>query len=126
MEEVKEVTIPTNDDKMQQDMIDEFDEPSVSSYAKFKTQNEIDLENVEKYAPKIPEMDELDDIIEFGIVDKYIEDGALSFILVQPSNPQQIYDLDNIVCFKNKEVIGFILDLIGHISKPVYSVRIYP
>lgn len=54
MEEVKEITVPINEDKMQHDMLDEFEEPSSASYAKFKTQNEIDLENVEKYAPAMP------------------------------------------------------------------------
>jgi len=107
-------------------MMDEFEEPTVSSYQKFKTQNEIDLENIDKYAPKMPAMDDLDDIIEFGVVTKYIEDGTSSIMMVAPSNAQQIYDLDNIVCQKNKEVVGFVLDLVGPISKPLYSVRVYP
>jgi hypothetical protein len=34
------------------EMMDEFDEPNSNSYAKFKTQHEIDPEQVEKYAPK--------------------------------------------------------------------------
>lgn len=110
----------------QHDMVDEFEEPSVSSYAKFKSQNEIDLENIDKYAPAMPALDDLDDIIEFGIVDKYIEDGPNSYVTVKPLNPQQIYDLDNIVCNKQKEVVGFILDLVGPINQPLYSIRIYP
>lgn len=110
----------------QHDMIDEFEEPSVSSYAKFKSQNEIDMENIDKYAPAIPNLDDLDDIIEFGVVDKFIEDGATSYVIVKPLNPQQIYDLDNIVCNKQKEVVGFILDLVGPINQPLYSIRIYP
>lgn len=63
-------------------MLDEFEENTVSSYAKFKTQNEIDLEQVEKYAPKIPELDDLDDILEFGIVKRYIEDSSSHAVLV--------------------------------------------
>lgn len=89
-------------------MLDEFEENTVSSYAKFKTQNEIDIEQIDKFAPKVPELDELDDILEFGIVKSYIEDGSSHVILVEPINPMQIYDLDNIVCFKSKQVVGFI------------------
>lgn len=37
-----------------------------------------------------------------------------------------IYDLDNIVTLKSKEVVGFVLDLVGHVTKPQYSVRLYP
>jgi hypothetical protein len=57
----------TTDDKMLMDA-DEHEDPTTSSYAKFKTQNEIDLENVEKYAPQPPKLDDLDDIVEFGNV----------------------------------------------------------
>eukprot|EP00347_Sterkiella_histriomuscorum_P019565 403341149 len=124
VEETKEKAVPAEDKQM--DMIDEFEENTVSSYAKFKTQNEIDLEQIDKYAPKIPELDELDDILEFGIVKKFIEDGQSNVILIQPLNPNQIYDLDNIVCFKNKQVVGFVLDLVGHINQPLYTVRVYP
>lgn len=81
-------------------MADEFEEPNTMSYAKFKTQNEIDMENIDKFAPSMPSLDDLDDIIEFGVVDKYIEDGNTVFIIVKPMNPQQIFDLDNIVCSK--------------------------
>jgi hypothetical protein len=35
-------------------MQDEFEEPSLSTYSKFKTQNEIDPEQVDKYAPPRP------------------------------------------------------------------------
>lgn len=68
-------------------MIDEFEEPSASSYAKFKTQNEIDLENIDKFAPKKPSLDDLDDILEFGIVQKYIDDGYSSILMIAPLNP---------------------------------------
>lgn len=110
------------------EMLDEFEEPSTSTYAKFKTQNEIDPEQMEKYAPPRPELDDLDEIVEFGCVTKFIEgDGHyLSVALVRPHNPQQIFDLDNIVALKSKEVVGFILDLVGHVTSPQYSVRLYP
>lgn len=47
-------------------LLNEDDCVEEQTYSKFKTQNEIDPENIEKFAPKIPEMDDLDDIIEFG------------------------------------------------------------
>ncbi|CDW80607.1 snornp assembly factor [Stylonychia lemnae] len=108
------------------EVLDEFEENTLSSYAKFKTQNEIDLEQIEKYAPKIPELDELDDIIEFGKINKYIQDGNSYIVLVTPSDSQQIYDLDNIVCFQSKQVVGFVLDLVGQVNQAQYSVRLYP
>lgn len=52
--------------------MDEGEEPTTSSYAKFKTQNEIDIEMVDKYAPKVPTLDDFDDIVEFGIVVQYV------------------------------------------------------
>jgi hypothetical protein len=48
-----------------------------------------------------------------------------------PSDPQQIYDLDNIVCFPQEDeaypkvIIGFISDVVGPVSMPLYSVVIY-
>ena len=116
-----------HDDRMLMEMMDEFEDgPSVSSYAKFKTQNEVDPEQIEKYAPPIPELDDLDQIVDFGTVANYIDDGPFhSVCLVKPTDPRQIYDLDNIIALQNKEVIGFILDLVGHVTMPQYSVRLY-
>lgn len=109
------------------EMLDEFEDPSVSSYAKFKSQNEIDPEQFEKYAPTMPELDDLDEITEFGCIGKYIDDGTYqSIVIVKPHSSQQIFDLDNIVALKSKEVIGFVLDLVGHVTTPQYSVRLYP
>lgn len=114
-------------DRQLMEMMDDFDDPSVSSYAKFKTQHEIDPEQVEKYAPPKPELDELDEIVDFGTITNFIDDGTFhSIVIVRPQNPQQIYDLDNIITLKSKEVIGFVLDLVGHITAPLYSVRLYP
>ena len=69
------------------ELLDEFEEPSASSYSKFKTVNEIDPDNVEKYAPAILDLDDLDDILDFGLVDKFIEDGASTFLTVTPAKP---------------------------------------
>lgn len=39
-------------DRQLMEMMDDFEEgPSLSSYAKFKTQHELDPEQIEKYAP---------------------------------------------------------------------------
>ena len=48
-----------------------------------------------------------------------------------PSDPLKIYDLDNIVCFPQddpsypKVIIGFISDVVGPVSMPLYSVVLY-
>jgi len=50
-----------------------------------------------------------------------------------PSEPEKIYDLDNIVCLpedKNdpntsKLVVGFIADVVGPVSMPLYCCAIY-
>ena len=73
----KEESKETNpEDKVLMEMMqDEFDEPSISSYTKFKTQNEIDPELVEKYAPPMPTLDDLDEVIEFGTVSQFIDES---------------------------------------------------
>ena len=48
-----------------------------------------------------------------------------------PTDKEQIYDLDNIVCLPessdehSKLVLGFISDIVGPVSMPLYSVAIY-
>ena len=50
-----------------------------------------------------------------------------------PSDQEKIYDLDNIVCFPedkqnpalSKLVIGFIADIVGPVSMPLYCVAFY-
>jgi hypothetical protein len=75
-------------DKQLMEMMDEFEEPSVNSYVKFKTQHEIDPEQIEKYAPPRPELDDLDEIVEFGTVSNFIDDGYFqSIIMIRPHNP---------------------------------------
>lgn len=74
----------------------------------------------------MPILDELDEIIEFGTVSQYIEDGQQWTLLVKPKNPMQIYDIDNIVTLKDKQILGFVIDLVGHVTTPQYSVRLYP
>mmetsp|Transcript_27256 Transcript_27256/g.26304 ORF Transcript_27256/g.26304 Transcript_27256/m.26304 type:complete len:108 (+) Transcript_27256:40-363(+) len=42
---------------------EELEEGTTSSYAKFKTANEVDPELIEKFAPKCPQLDDMDNII---------------------------------------------------------------
>lgn len=50
-----------------------------------------------------------------------------------PTDPEKIYDLDNIVCMSdsesnvnlNKLIIGFISDVVGPVSMPLYCVSFY-
>ena len=105
--------------------VEEFEEGTASSYAKFKTHNEIDPDLIEKYAPKPPVLDGLDEIVPFGMVVQFVSQGS-GMLLIQPSNISQIYDLDNIVALGDKQVIGFIYDVIGQINDPLYSVMLFP
>lgn len=47
-------------------------------------------------------------------------------VLVEPKNPQKLFDIDNLVCLADKTVIGFIFELVGPITGPLYSVQLYP
>lgn len=107
----KEKHVAMDDERM----LMEGEEMEEQSYSKFKTQNEIDPENIEKFAPKAPTLDDLDDIAEFGTIVTFIQQ-ATGIVLIQPKFPGQIYDLDNIVCTKQKQVIGFIVDVVGPIN----------
>lgn len=46
--------------------LEDGEEPTFSSYAMFKSHNEIDPENIDKFAPKYPEIDSMDETIKFG------------------------------------------------------------
>ena len=46
-------------------------------------------------------------------------------VLVMPDDPQQIFDLDNVVCLQGKEVVGFIADIVGPVQMPLYCIAIY-
>lgn len=66
-------------------------------------------------------------MVEFGTICNFIDEGTFhSIIIVRPLHPQNIYDLDNIVALDTKQVVGFVLDLVGHVTSPLYSVRLYP
>ena len=43
-------------------------------------------------------------------------------VLIEPSDPLKLCDIENIVCFGDKQVIGFIFELVGQITDPLYSI----
>jgi hypothetical protein len=54
-------------------------------------------------------------------------------VLIQPKNPLKLLDLDNYVCIqtneggrRRKQVIGFIYELVGPVTFPLYSIQMYP
>lgn len=104
---------------------DDIEDTNNSTYTKFKTQHEIDFEELHKYAPPIPPLDYLDDIIPFGKVHSYVSQGS-GLVLISPKDISQIYDLDNIIALSTREIIGFVLDLVGPVTHPLYSVMLYP
>ena len=46
-------------------------------------------------------------------------------VLVMPTDPTKIFDLDNVACLEGKEVIGFISDIVGPVQMPLYAVTLY-
>ena len=47
-------------------------------------------------------------------------------VLIEPSDPLKLFDIENIVCLADKQVIGFIFELVGPITNPLYSIQLYP
>ena len=112
-------------------MDEEGGDNECSSYSKFKTQNEIDIEKAFETGPKKMELDEDDEVEEFGKMRQYISQGV-GMVLIEPTNPLILYDIENLVSVKdskdkNKQnVIGFIFELVGPITAPLYSIQLYP
>ena len=53
-------------------MMDEQADNDNSTYSKFKTQNEMDIEKAFEAGPKKIDLDELDELAEFGTIRQYI------------------------------------------------------
>ena len=96
-----------------------------STYSKFKTQNELDIEKAFETGPKLIALDELDEIMEFGEIRQFINQGV-GMVLIEPSDPLKLFDIECIVCLGDKTVIGFIYELVGPITNPLYSIQLYP
>ncbi len=100
-----------------------------STYSKFKTQNELDIEKAFQSGPKQIELDDLDEVTEFGLIRQFISQG-IGMVLVEPSDPLKLYDIENLVTIQDdkggRKVIGFIFELVGPITAPLYSIQLYP
>jgi hypothetical protein len=96
-----------------------------STYSKFKTQNELDIEKAFETGPKKMELDEDDEVEDFGTIRQYISQGV-GMVLIEPTNPLKLYDIENLVTVEDKDkkqhVIGFIFELVGPITAPLYSI----
>ena len=98
---------------------------NTSTYKKFKSHNEVEIGEAYKTGPARIQLDDLDSLIPFGHIVQYIQQGV-GMVLVQPDNPAQLLDIENIISTKDKQVIGFIYEPIGPITNPLYSVQLYP
>lgn len=88
---------------------------------------------MEKLAPKPPKtrLSAEDTCSEFGQVIQYIgEDHGI--LLVMPGSPEMLLDLDNMVSMPDYEdselsrlVVGYISDVIGPVTMPMYTVNLY-
>lgn len=72
----------------------------------------------------MPVLDDMDEINKFGKIVQYVPEGN-GIILVMPENREKLFDLDNIVTLSDKKVIGFVADVVGPVSMPLYSVALY-
>jgi rRNA processing protein Gar1 len=46
--------------------------------------------------------------------------------LAKPLEPTTLYDLDNVICLEDRTVVGFVLELVGPVSHPLYNIQFYP
>ena len=100
-----------------------------STYGKFKTQNELDIEKAFETGPKQIELDELDEVDQFGVIRQYINQGV-GMVLIEPTDPLKLFDIENLVTMTDSsgdpKVIGFIFELVGPITAPLYSIQLDP
>ena len=40
-------------------------------------------------------------------------------VLIKPQQADNVHDIDNMICFEDRTVIGFILELVGPITSPL-------
>lgn len=75
---------------------DESGDEADSTYNKFKTQNEIAIGEAYKTGPQRLQLDDMDEIVQFGLIVQYIQQGC-GMVLVNPTNPSQLLDIENII-----------------------------
>ena len=78
----------------------------------------------EEEPPKIPEVDEFDTCSKFGNIESHLHEMGVSLVVLDSSLEGAVFDLDNIVLNTKREVIGYVNDVIGPISNPLYSVKL--
>ena len=51
-------------------------------------------------------------------------------VLVEPTDPLKLFDIENLVTIEDTDgkpkVIGFVFELVGPITAPLYSIQLYP
>ena len=104
--------------------MEEDEEDTHSTYQKFMTSHEVPLLEVQKkYAPAFPDFDEKDQIESFGSVVN--SNAELQLVAVLASSMVRIYDLDNIVIGFDRQVLGYIQDVVGPVNHPLYAIAFF-
>ena len=85
----------------------------------------MEIEKAFETGPKMIALDELDEITEFGDLRQFFSQGV-GMVLIEPTDPLKLFDIECIVCLGDKTVIGFIFELVGQITNPLYSIQLYP
>jgi len=96
------------------------------STSTYRTRNEIDQNDIQQIIKFMPKMvdKEIDEINMLGQVQNFIPPHTL--FVKKNEESKEILDLDNFICNEQKELIGYIDEVVGQISDPFYSVVLYP
>jgi hypothetical protein len=107
-------------------MVDSGDEgENTATYKSCKSKNEMDPDLYYQTGPEELKLDDLDEIIPFGHVVQYISQG-IGMCLIKPLDASTLYNLDNIICLEDRTAVGFVFELVGPVSMPLYNVTFYP
>ena len=96
------------------------------STSTFRTKNEIDQNDIDqiiKFMPKMVEK-EIGSINKLGVVKSFLPPHIL--FVEKDNDTADVLDLDNFVCNEQKELIGYIDEVVGPIKDPFYAVVLYP
>ena len=100
--------------------MEEDDTGTMNTYT--GTKHEI-KDNETRLFPEIIQLTINDMLMLLGLTSEIIEGKTLINAVGHNGN---VLDLDNIIYNANKTAIGFVDDVIGNISTPMYVIRIYP
>ena len=87
-----------------------------------KTKNEInedDIDQIQKFWPKL--IGSVGNIQEIGRVKSFVNNR----LVVSKSLNCETLDLDNFVTNEAKQVLGFVEDVIGPVTEPLYLICLY-